>query len=87
MGAAMAEWSKGLQKLQICNLQQGLEFETALPRFYYTFFFYKQLHFPSEPGVANEIWENEAESCLTVAISKIPYILIILTKIWYKCHL
>ena len=33
----------------------------------YTFFFYKQLHFPSQPGVAKEIWENEAESCLAVA--------------------
>ena len=30
-------------------------------------FFYKQLHFPSQPGVAKEIWENEAESCLAVA--------------------
>ena len=33
----------------------------------YTFFLYKQLHFPSQPGVANEIWENEAENCLAVA--------------------
>ena len=32
-----------------------------------TLFFYKQLGFPSEPGVANEILENEAESCLAVA--------------------
>ena len=32
-----------------------------------THFFYKQLHFPSQPGVAKEIWENEAESCLAVA--------------------
>ena len=31
------------------------------------FFFYKQLHFPSQPGVAKEIWGNEAESCLAVA--------------------
>ena len=27
-------------------------------------FFYRQLDFPSEPGVANEILENEAKSCL-----------------------
>ena len=33
----------------------------------YTFFFYRQLDFSSEPGVANEFWENEAESCLVVA--------------------
>ena len=32
-----------------------------------THFFYKQLHFPSQPGVAKEICENEAESCLEVA--------------------
>ena len=30
-------------------------------------FFYRQLNFPSEPGVANEILENEAKSCLAVA--------------------
>ena len=30
-------------------------------------FFYKQLHFLSQPGVAKEIWGNEAESCLAVA--------------------
>ena len=29
--------------------------------------FYRQLNFPSEPGVANEILENEAKSCLAVA--------------------
>ena len=29
--------------------------------------FYRQLHFPSQPGVAKESWENEAESCLAVA--------------------
>ena len=29
--------------------------------------FYMQLDFPSEPGVANEIWENEPKRCLTVA--------------------
>ena len=29
--------------------------------------FYRQLDFPSEPGVANEILKNEAESCLAVA--------------------
>ena len=29
--------------------------------------FYRQLDFPSEPGVANEILENEPKSCLTVA--------------------
>ena len=29
--------------------------------------FYRQLDFPSEPGVANEIMENEAKSCLAVA--------------------
>ena len=33
----------------------------------FTHFFYKQLNFPSEPGVANEILENEAKSCLAVA--------------------
>ena len=30
-------------------------------------FFYRQLDFPSEPGVANEILENEPKNCLTVA--------------------
>ena len=30
-------------------------------------FFYRQLNFASEPGVANEILENEPKSCLTVA--------------------
>ena len=30
-------------------------------------FFYKQLHFQSQPGVASEILENVAESCLAVA--------------------
>ena len=30
-------------------------------------FFYRQLNFPSEPGVSNEILENEAKSCLAVA--------------------
>ena len=34
---------------------------------YYTFCFYRQLDFPSEPGVANEILENEPKSCLAVA--------------------
>ena len=29
--------------------------------------FYKQLDFSSEPGVANEILENEPKSCSTVA--------------------
>ena len=29
-------------------------------------FFYRQLDFSSEPGVANEILENEPKSCLTV---------------------
>ena len=29
--------------------------------------FYKQLYFPSQPGVAKEISGNEAESCLAVA--------------------
>ena len=33
----------------------------------YTLFFYRQLDFPSEPEVANEILENEAKSCLAVA--------------------
>ena len=30
-------------------------------------FFYKQLHFPSQPRVAKEIRRNEAENCLAVA--------------------
>ena len=30
-------------------------------------FYYRELHFPSEPGVANEILENEPKTCLTVA--------------------
>ena len=30
-------------------------------------FFYRQLDFSSEPGVANEILENEPKSYLTVA--------------------
>ena len=29
--------------------------------------FYRQLDFQSEPGVANEILENEPKSCLAVA--------------------
>ena len=33
----------------------------------YFFFCNRQLHFSSELGVANEILENEAKSCLTVA--------------------
>ena len=32
-----------------------------------TYFFYRQLDFSSEPGVAYEILENEPQSCLTVA--------------------
>ena len=32
-----------------------------------TLFFYRQLHFSSQPGVANRFWKNEAESCLVVA--------------------
>ena len=40
----------------------GLKFSD----FDYTFF-YRQLDFPSEPGVANEILENEPKSCLAVA--------------------
>ena len=43
-------------------LGQGEYFEKAG----YTFF-YRQLNFPSEPGVTNEILENEAKSCLAVA--------------------
>ena len=34
---------------------------------YSTFSFYRQLNFPSEPGVANEILEHEPKSFLTVA--------------------
>ena len=34
---------------------------------YKVHFFYWQLNFPFEPRVANEILENEAKSCLTVA--------------------
>ena len=30
-------------------------------------FFYRQLDFPSEPGIANEILENEPKSSLAVA--------------------
>ena len=30
-------------------------------------FLYRQLDFSSEPGVANEILENEPKSCLSVA--------------------
>ena len=29
--------------------------------------FYRQLDFPSKPGVDNEIFENEPKSCLAVA--------------------
>ena len=32
-----------------------------------THFIYRQLDFSSEPGVANEILENEPKSCLKVA--------------------
>ena len=31
-------------------------------------FFYRKLDFPSEPGVANEILENEAKSCLVLKL-------------------
>ena len=30
----------------------------------HAFLFYRQLEFSSEPGVANEILENEPKSCL-----------------------
>ena len=30
-------------------------------------FLHRQLDFPSEPGVSNEILENEPKSCLAVA--------------------
>ena len=30
-------------------------------------FFYKQLDFQSQPGVANDFFQNEAESCQRVA--------------------
>ena len=40
--------------------------QTSLPDRLHIFF-YKQLHFPSQPGVAKKFWENEAESCLAVA--------------------
>ena len=33
----------------------------------YAHFFNRQLDFSSEPGVANEILENEVKSCLAVA--------------------
>ena len=36
---------------------------------YYTFFC-RQLDFSSEPGVANEILENEPKSCLTVVLKE-----------------
>jgi len=32
-----------------------------------TYLFYRQLHFSSQPGVANGFWENEAENCVVVA--------------------
>ena len=32
-----------------------------------TLFLYKEIHFSSQPGVADEFWENEAEGCLVVA--------------------
>ena len=34
-------------------------------------FFYKRLHFPSQPGY--EILENKAESCLAVAVLAVFY--------------
>ena len=39
----------------------------ALHRCFLYTFFYRQIDFSSEPGVANEILENEPKSCLTVA--------------------
>ena len=33
----------------------------------YKFIFHRQLDFPSEPGVANEILETEPKNCLAVA--------------------
>ena len=36
-------------------------------------FFYRKLDFSSEPGVANEILENEPKSCLTVACFRLDF--------------
>ena len=44
-----------------------IEVEILLHTFLGTHFFYRQLDFSSELGVAKEFWENKAESCLVVA--------------------
>ena len=36
-------------------------------------FFYMQLNFQSEPGVANEILENEPKSCLAAAFFTVDF--------------
>ena len=42
-------------------------YKQLYPQDWFIRFFYRQLGFPSEPGGANEILENEPKSCLTVA--------------------
>ena len=50
------------------NLKNDFQLDNhTYAKFFDYTFFYKQLDFPSEPGVANEILENEAKSCLAVA--------------------
>ena len=50
------------------DVYRGVEdYEMCVHSFGATHFFYRQLDFSSQPGVANEVLENEAESCLTVA--------------------
>ena len=48
------------------NMIQPIAFIRLTDLLKYTFF-YKQLSFSSEPGVANEIFENQPKSCLMVA--------------------
>ena len=45
-------------------------------------FFYRQLDFSSQPGVANEFCENEAENCLVVAY--FCSYAVIINKVFFK---
>ena len=55
----LRDFSKKTPTLRSCGLDLGEKLQ-------YTFF-HRQIDFSSEPGVANEILENEAKSSLAVA--------------------
>ena len=59
-------WTGEIEPKYICEYKD-LGGGGACSYCWYTFLFYKQLVFSSQPGVANEFCENEDESCLAVA--------------------